>query len=100
MRNYFENKEKEMLDFNKFPDLNYSLLNQEVLKIPYEQGGFPLLTTRGCPYRCAFCINVVIEENRKWRFWDEHKTIHEVKGCLSDDTARQALKNCDLNPWP
>jgi len=59
-----------LLDVNKLPKLAYHLLdidkyiNREVLSRPFR--GIDILTSRGCPYRCTFCANTILLE-QKWR---------------------------------
>ncbi|MFC1504612.1 B12-binding domain-containing radical SAM protein [Spirochaetota bacterium] len=66
-------------DFREMPDIDYTLLNRNTIEL-YKKKDFyfPLLTSRGCPYRCAFCINVVTE-NVKWRALSAEKTVYEIK---------------------
>lgn len=39
---------------------------------------FPLITSRGCPFRCKFCWNLKANR-RSWRAWSAEKVITEIK---------------------
>ncbi len=57
-----------MKDINELPDPAWHLLKMEkyVLRRNYDQRNcFTLNTSRGCPYRCAFCYNQKFDNN--WR---------------------------------
>jgi len=69
----FQNKELELIDLNDLPILNYNLLSPKTLKFDL----IILNTSRGCPYRCTFCVNVALD-NRKWRFQKADKVLKEL----------------------
>ena len=69
----FRNQKKELINLNDLPILNYNLLSPETLKF----GSMILNTSRGCPYRCAFCINTALD-NRKWRFQSPDKILQAL----------------------
>ncbi len=67
--------------------LGSSELNQ--LSIPWdlvepgryiENGNFNMITSRGCPYRCAFCYNALL--NNIWRGWTAEKCMQELEKAL------------------
>lgn len=66
----FRNQEKELIDLNDLPILDYNLLSPKILKFD----SIILNTSRGCPYRCAFCVNTALD-NRKWRFQNPDKIL-------------------------
>jgi len=56
---------------------------------------YPLMTSRGCPFKCSFCASSTI--SRKWRSRDPEKCIEELK------LAKKIFQNikviiCDDNP--
>jgi len=64
------------------PLLDSSDLNQ--LSIPWklfnskryiENGNFNMITSRGCPFKCAFCYNAL---NNVWRGWSAEKCMKEI----------------------
>ena len=69
----FQNQEIELIDLNDLPILNYNLLSPKTLKFD----SIILNTSRGCPYRCAFCVNIALH-NRKWRFQKAEKILEEL----------------------
>lgn len=71
----FFNKEKnKFADHFNYPELDYTLLGKRT--------SVALVTSRGCPYNCAFCCNKAIEERRKFKSWSLQKIICEVKRAL------------------
>jgi len=40
-----------------------------------------LITSRGCPFRCKFCWNIMANK-RRWRGWSAEKVITEIKRLL------------------
>lgn len=40
-------------------------------------GGLSYITSRGCPYRCDFCVNNALD-NRKWRPLPEDKVLEDI----------------------
>ena len=78
------------LDMNNLPIPNYSLVpnietyitgelsdkfleydDREIRWLPYQ-------ASRGCPYECTFCINVVTD-NRKYRIKNAEKVVNEIE---------------------
>ena len=75
----FKSKAKEIpFDFEKMPLIDYSFLGEKIFQNlkKYPVG---MLTSRGCPYQCSFCINSVVPESRKWQAWSAERTIKEIK---------------------
>jgi anaerobic magnesium-protoporphyrin IX monomethyl ester cyclase len=59
------------------------------LKIPWNlinhkhyirNGNLNLITSRGCPFKCAFCYNTLF--NNVWRGWTAEKCIQELDKCI------------------
>lgn len=76
-----ENRNKELFKFSDMPLIDYSLLNPIVLDA-YNNSDFiyfPLMTARGCPHRCSFCINTIFREYRIWRAWDTERLVIEIE---------------------
>lgn len=69
---------RQIFDFEKLPLIDYSLLGRKIYK-NLKKYAVGVLTSRGCPYGCAFCINSVIPENRQWQSWSPERTIKEIK---------------------
>ncbi|OGQ34104.1 MAG: hypothetical protein A3G92_04960 [Deltaproteobacteria bacterium RIFCSPLOWO2_12_FULL_38_8] len=72
----FYNSDRTPVDHSNYPDLNYSILDQKVLKA---QESLPLITSRGCPYNCQFCCNVVIAEKQTFSSWTTEKIMYEMR---------------------
>lgn len=75
------NHEKPAFDFNRMPRMDFSLFSRELLEKTAAYR-IPIQTSRGCPYRCRFCINTILPENRRWRCWDVQRTADEIENVL------------------
>ncbi len=40
--------------------------------------GLDYLTTRGCPFKCSFCVNDILPQNRGWRSKTSNQVIEEL----------------------
>lgn len=73
------NLAQPLIDVNKLPMIDYSLIDDEMLDL-YRHNDtdtfFPVTTSRGCPHRCTFCINVVTKN--RWRGKDSEKVLSEL----------------------
>lgn len=72
---FFNKAKSKFVDHLNYPDLDYTLLGGR-------RDSLALVTSRGCPYDCAFCCNKVIEERTTFKTWSLNKIIHEVKRAL------------------
>lgn len=79
--------DRELMDINKLPPIEWSLLedirNSNMTKIvgatTYE-GGIPVQTSRGCPHRCTFCINTVLKS--KYRHKEADRVLNDIKSLV------------------
>jgi radical SAM superfamily enzyme YgiQ (UPF0313 family) len=89
------------LDALEFPAWHLFPL-QNYWKIGYAHGPFesdsylPLLTSRGCPFPCKFCV-VPATNNRKWRFRSAINVVNEIERFINDFGVREFHLE-DLNP--
>lgn len=67
-------------DLDKLPDLPYNLIDMKnYYGFTISPGkSVTLMTSRGCPFRCAFCYNTVYYKNM-WRGMSAEKTIERIK---------------------
>lgn len=73
------NSNKEVFNYEEMPVFDYSLLNPRVIEIYRKEDiQFPLLTSRGCPFKCAFCITT-ITENTKYRSLKAARIVFEIE---------------------
>lgn len=90
----YHNPDREFIDLNKQPPINYDLVNIEDYIIDHlgcKMINF--MTSRGCPYGCEFCYSKKFHK-RKWRSLNVENTINQistltekygVRGFLFDD---------------
>lgn len=78
------NPARKPLDANELPFLDYDLLDIKFYLRPSDSFLFqkdvkmlPILSSRGCPYRCAFCINSVCKT--KWRAQTADRFLDELE---------------------
>lgn len=72
-------------DLDKLPDFPYKLINLEnYYGFNINKGkSVTLMTSRGCPYRCAFCYNTVYYKNT-WRGMSAKRTLELIKRVVDD----------------
>lgn len=73
------NPERDLINLNDIPILDYSLLSPKTLKF----GSIILNTSRGCPFLCTFCVNIALH-NQNWRFQTSDKVVEEVDYIIND----------------
>jgi len=75
---------RPFVDLNKLPPLSYHLV--DVKKYLYEAHGVGNLafeTSRGCPFRCAYCYNTNVYRS-KWRGLTAEETVRRIKILMKD----------------
>ena len=70
------------LDFSSIETNNYvnpknSVYQREFPKFGYKVKPVPILTGLGCPYKCQFCINVILK--RRYRYRYAESIVSEIK---------------------
>ena len=79
--------DRELLDVNKMPPIRWELIadlksGSSLREISgLSEYGLPLLTSRGCPYRCTFCINSVT--GLKYRHCDTSLVLENIRAILA-----------------
>lgn len=74
------NPEREFIDnLNNYPMPAWDLVDVERYIFPFKQAKrkIEIVTSRGCPYRCAFCYNLKFNK-RRWRGKSAKKIIEEI----------------------
>ncbi|MDD5589872.1 MAG: radical SAM protein [Candidatus Portnoybacteria bacterium] len=69
----FINEKKELLPMREIPLPNWELMPSEVLE---RLEIVPTHTSRGCPHRCAFCINAITKN--RWRMRESGKVLEDI----------------------
>ncbi len=84
----------EFPDFAELPEPDYALFDTQRIT-DQKQGWFGLMTSRGCPYRCTYCLNHKIVDRYKeelgrnvagigfFRFRPYDKMIAEIRNVLA-----------------
>lgn len=73
----FRTEDHDFIDLNKLPFIDWSFVKPEVMD-NIKNSIIRVQASRGCPYNCAFCINVV-SGNRKKRYRDAKKVLDEIE---------------------
>jgi radical SAM superfamily enzyme YgiQ (UPF0313 family) len=84
--NIFKTEGRPISDINKEPFLNYDIIDvSKTIYHDFSSWGGPknvrtlgIITGRGCPYQCTFCINSAILE-RKYRFKNASNILNELE---------------------
>jgi len=67
--------------------IDWSLINIEEYVVPYFSGKYQrtlaVVTSRGCPFNCQFCYNLVFN-NRRWRAHSAEKLIANLKTVIKE----------------
>jgi len=80
--------------WNLFPIKNYWKLGYA--HVPYKKSYMPLLTSRGCPYACEFCI-IPFTNKRIWRARNPENILSEIKNYINKYNVNEFHIE-DLNP--
>jgi len=73
-RQIFVNNERELLEFSQLPLPKWELMPSEILK---NLALVPTHTSRGCPHRCAFCVNAILKN--KWRAREPDEVLKDLE---------------------
>jgi len=81
----FHNPDSDSLTSSEINKLSipWTLINP---KRYIRNGNINFITSRGCPFKCAFCYNTLF--NNVWRGWTAEKCIHELNKCLDLGTKK------------
>lgn len=69
--------DRDFIKMDTLPFIDWTFIKKEVMEV-VKNSIIRIQTSRGCPFRCAFCINVVLN-NRKMRYRDPQKVLDEIK---------------------
>ena len=84
------NQAQKPLDPKTMPLFNWELEPREILE---NLNLIPTLTSRGCPHRCAFCINAILKNN--WRA----RTVEQVLEDLAIVKSKPYFSGKPLRFW-
>ncbi len=69
--------DRNFIDMNSLPFIDWSFVKKEVMDV-IKRTIIRVQTSRGCPYNCAFCINVV-SKNKKIRYRESKNVLDEIQ---------------------
>lgn len=80
-----KNKPRLFADMNELPDLPYHLIDvNDYSSFNIGRGrAISIMTSRGCPFRCAFCYNVAFHK-RCWRALSVENVLARVQRVIDD----------------
>ncbi len=78
-RKIIHNPDSDLLKTSEINELSipWNLINP---KRYIKNKSFNMITSRGCPFKCAFCYNTLL--NNTWRGWTSEKCIEEIDKIL------------------
>jgi radical SAM superfamily enzyme YgiQ (UPF0313 family) len=76
---------REFLDLDSLPPINYELINLKryFSFLGGRKRAVSIWTSKGCPYRCAFCYNTVFNK-QLWRWKKAEKVVEEIEMLVND----------------
>lgn len=91
---------REPLDVNELPSVEWGLLDtlkigsgiKEISKLTLY--GLPLLTSRGCPHHCQFCINSILKT--KYRYRSNELVLNDIKKLMDMGVERVHFEDEDF----
>ncbi|TBR17895.1 B12-binding domain-containing radical SAM protein [bacterium] len=69
--------DRDFIDLNTLPFIDWSFVKKEVMDV-IRRTIIRVQASRGCPYKCAFCINVV-SKNKKMRYRTSENVVNEIE---------------------
>ena len=79
VENIYPNPQRPPMDLDEIPFLDYTLLPDKVA----ERGAFYINSSRGCPYRCTFCVNNALKM-RQYRYRNPKLVLDEIEQAKKD----------------
>jgi len=74
--------EFEMLNYNDIPYHTIDVMSGRYVRQYNGKRAFPIFTSIGCPYKCAFCVHPTIYREingAKWRAYEDEEIIAHIK---------------------
>ncbi len=69
--------DRDFVDINSLPFVDWTFIRKEVMNV-IRKSIIRVQASRGCPYSCAFCINVVTK-NGRMRYRNPDKVVSEIE---------------------
>jgi radical SAM superfamily enzyme YgiQ (UPF0313 family) len=85
----------DKIDLNALPDPPYALLDiKKYIRTGWhirqaDESAFNIVTSRGCPYNCAYCYNQIVNPN--WTALSEDRVIDLLKMLIDDFGAKRFI---------
>lgn len=75
----YHNPPGDQIDLDVLPELPYELVNiNNYYRKGYDESVISVMTSRGCPHKCAFCYAPFVSK-RRWRKMGIEKTIQSIE---------------------
>lgn len=87
-------------DLDKLPELPYHLLEMDRYNVFFTESNLKsatLNTSRGCPFRCKFCSDPVLNEGR-WRGFSAARVLEKIERLRSEHGVRMVYFQDDYFP--
>ena len=68
-------------DFANMPMLDYTLLHPQMMA--QEKNFVGLVTSIGCPHKCTFCVNSIVDDYNKFDSWSPKRICDEIEKAQS-----------------
>lgn len=88
---------REFADMNKLPDLPYHLIDMnDYLQKYTDRTSINFESSRGCPFKCAYCYNTVVNKSR-WRCLAPEETVKRIEKLITKYPQIQSIYFIDDN---
>ncbi len=83
---------REPMDLNDLPFPKWDLLDginseDDLAEVAHKTSvGLPIMTSRGCPHRCSFCINPIL--GQRYRFRSAELVVNDIRTILNTGVTR------------
>lgn len=84
---------KPIVKLDELPELDYSEIpigvyarHQQTVRFPRQKPMMTIVTSRGCPWNCTFCMNFM---GRQWRYKSADRVLGEIDSLVKDFGIRE-----------
>jgi len=77
-KEFIQTKPRKFMNMDELKSIKWDLLPKVTLRSQIRNGTLFIHTSRGCPHRCTFCINVA--QRNLYRVRSAEKVLHDLEG--------------------